>query len=516
MTRDGHWRAIWPPVVLLLLLLSSGSAWGLTDEEIFRDFRFNFVNPGARAVGLGGAFIAAADDATAAEANPAALNYISKLEVFLEYRAVRPETLVIRPTRRFGSNDPTSTSDFTDFTLVNSREDSEFLSYASFAFPFSLPGERRATVAVSRQVVLDAKTSLSEGNPNCLGSTTAVAGCTTLQASQVDFPIVVNPATGAIERYTVSNAVDGTLDAELVHYNLGFSFELTSDFSLGVTATMADLSMQTFVESEAVDPRGVLTSVHPRVNIGGALSNIASRSTIDGSDTDITYAVGLHWHPDSVFPSGISPLRMGLVWRQGAKLAVDETISDFDAASNQFLVTETFDNVLRVPDRWGVGVSYEKGRHWLFSLDVERIQYSDLLEDFQTGKNFYTRQAALVPDLDELEFTVDDATVVHAGVEFNFVSRGRWTHSLRLGYFNAPDNRIRLDRVTSSDPQFVTAGTEEILRDLFRGGEDDDHYTVGFSLGTPVGLTLQFAGDFSDQLDQYIASAIYRFGKVRR
>jgi hypothetical protein len=39
--------------------------------ETFSGFQFNFNNPGARALGMGGAFVAVADDATAVIANPA-------------------------------------------------------------------------------------------------------------------------------------------------------------------------------------------------------------------------------------------------------------------------------------------------------------------------------------------------------------------------------------------------------------------------------------------------------------
>ena len=59
--------------LLLALSLVLVCPWGLptlalTDEEIFRDLRFNFINPGGRSLGMGGAFISLANDATAAQA----------------------------------------------------------------------------------------------------------------------------------------------------------------------------------------------------------------------------------------------------------------------------------------------------------------------------------------------------------------------------------------------------------------------------------------------------------------
>ena len=45
-----------------------------------------FKNPGARSIGLGGAFAAIADDATAAFANPAGLVQILRTEISIELR----------------------------------------------------------------------------------------------------------------------------------------------------------------------------------------------------------------------------------------------------------------------------------------------------------------------------------------------------------------------------------------------------------------------------------------------
>ena len=54
------------------------------------------------------------------------------------------------------------------------------------------------------------------------------------------------------------------------------------------------------------------------------------------------------------------------------------------------------------------------------------------------------------------------------------------------------------------------------LQKMIRGGEAVDHYNLGFSFGTPVGLQLQLAADLSDVGNQYVLSAIYRFGGLRR
>src|SRR6267143_1076492 len=57
-----------------------------TDIESLSGLQFNFGNPGARSLGMGGAFLGLADDASAAEANPAGLTILRRPEVSVEGR----------------------------------------------------------------------------------------------------------------------------------------------------------------------------------------------------------------------------------------------------------------------------------------------------------------------------------------------------------------------------------------------------------------------------------------------
>ena len=70
------------------LLVALPAAGQNTDIEALSGLQFNFSNPGARSLGMGGAFIARADDATAAEANPAGLTILRRAEVAVDLRDV--------------------------------------------------------------------------------------------------------------------------------------------------------------------------------------------------------------------------------------------------------------------------------------------------------------------------------------------------------------------------------------------------------------------------------------------
>ena len=144
------------------------------------------------------------------------------------------------------------------------------------------------------------------------------------------------------------------------------------------------------------------------------------------------------------------------------------------------------------------------------------------MKSFEPGVNFFTNHNQLATSFPEyafgdFKFTVDDATVVHAGLEY-LIPKGSWTWSVRGGYYNAPDNRIRLDSVAITDTTGGSAPVppaqlEKVFKDLFAAGESENHYTAGFSFETPIQLQFQFAVDLSSDTDQFVMSAIWRFGE---
>jgi long-chain fatty acid transport protein len=69
---------------LLILVAAPAFSANLDITPLHRQLQFNFGNPGARSLGMGGAFLGRADDASAAEANPAGLTIIAKPEFTIE------------------------------------------------------------------------------------------------------------------------------------------------------------------------------------------------------------------------------------------------------------------------------------------------------------------------------------------------------------------------------------------------------------------------------------------------
>src|SRR5438270_4105433 len=71
---------------ILIALITVPAVAQNTDIESLSGLQFNFGNPGARSLGMGGAFLGLADDASAAEANPAGLTILRKPEITVEGR----------------------------------------------------------------------------------------------------------------------------------------------------------------------------------------------------------------------------------------------------------------------------------------------------------------------------------------------------------------------------------------------------------------------------------------------
>ncbi len=71
---------------LILLLIGLLAPAGVSAQEAVVPLQFSFSDPGARSIGFGGAFVALADDATAAFANPAGLVQLLRPEVSIEGR----------------------------------------------------------------------------------------------------------------------------------------------------------------------------------------------------------------------------------------------------------------------------------------------------------------------------------------------------------------------------------------------------------------------------------------------
>lgn len=439
----GYIKSFWVDIVFQWIIIAGfiTQAFALTNEETSSQLQFNFNLPGARALGQGGAFLSTADDATASAANPAGLIIPRRPEFLTEIRFTRFTTLdvpvegtpILNPSG--GSSIQILTQDFTSQTIAS-------FSFLSFVYPAST---QRFSIALFRQELANFTQDFEIGR-------------------------IVIPITGAsdVEIFPVSSHLDFKLT------NLGGSVgvELTRGLSVGATIQASTLN----VDSE-------LTRFDP------TQTSQVFNSTIDESATAPSFILGGLWKLYRT-QAPLKEFSIGGVFRSGPRFDLTESIN-FSIVPGQ--TGTTVDYTVKVPDAYGVGASYRQGGlltsddTLTISLDILHIQYSDLLENFQITL------AGASPE----EFTVQDTTQIHGGVEYSFFS-GTTLISLRGGFFTDPDHSITFQ---GNDLRFLV---------LFPEREDQTHVTFGggISLGR---LRIDGAVNLANSISEGVITAFYRF-----
>lgn len=457
--------------VVIGLFLIVTPAFAITDEEIFRDLRFNFINPGARSLAMGGAFISLADDATAAQANPAGLTTLLSPQLFLETRAAAPDSSTT--TRRF--RDPLIMNDGFDI-VVQTVPDSTFSpSFLSYVWP-----RNRFSLAFSRQEVINISNTTSNSFEFLFGN-------------ESDF------RNGA-----------GSIDLSLVNWNVSVAVKAHENVRLGLTASYGTLDLDSTLVNTYVDPNGTLIG---DPNLAGVPLEMY-RTEADDSDSDVTLTAGLLWQI-------VEKVSFGAVYRQGGDFSVAETMTatTIDQSLVPGLITQTaffnesdtfvtaqnntfsFPNEFHIPDVLGAGISYKPVSHVTFSLDVVNISYGDLLEGFNSRLNvltvgFATEAAAA--------FTLDDQTNIHFGSEVVYrMPNKQAAVILRSGAHQDKDSRLRSD--------FAPGGFGFGDNKNFPGRGDETHYSLGVGLVFGNNLQIDTAADFSALGTEGVVSLIYKF-----
>lgn len=248
--------------LFLGIVLLTERAFAITDEEIFRNLLFSFQNPGARSSAMGGAFIGLADDATAAEANPAGLTILTRPEVSLEYRHTEYDAAQLNSISNVSV--PDTAIDIATANIIKTQDRPSFLSVVFPAHNWSF--------AFSRQEAVKQEVALGEA--------------IRLQ----------NPSTGA----TLLVTSGGATSQEIVNYNFSVAAKISKSLSLGATVRYTKLNWQAFVTNDIIDP--------VQINF--------SQTSFDDNDSGVSFNVG------GLYKS--SHLSLGAVYKRNAKLQVTE------------------------------------------------------------------------------------------------------------------------------------------------------------------------------------------------
>jgi hypothetical protein len=410
--------------------------------------QFSFSNPGARSMGFGGAFVALADDATAAFANPAGLVLIAAPEVSLELRSRSYATPFTHRGRIAGEPSGFGIDVVAGLQRRTSSADLSGVSFLSFVYP-----KGDASIALFRHQLADFESS-SQTQGLFSGGTTCC------QIRHIE--------------------VRTRTDFEIVSYGLSGAYRLNDHLSLGLSVVYFEGTSELSGEPFLPDPDPVLgvfspTSYRPDRQV------VLSSIHIDDSDVGLTggflWAFAPRW-------------RMGGFYRQGPAFtlsgeAMAGPSGGFVGLTPGALIDEAT-SPIAFPDVFGLGFSFRPYERLTLAFEWDRIEYSTILDS-----------------LDPVEFgtnnvVLEDDEELHLGAEYVFLGTTP-VAALRLGGWLDPDHT----------PHFEESGSP-YERALLPPADDDLHFAIGLGLAFRR-LQIDLGADFADLVDSVSLSAIYAF-----
>jgi len=420
-------------------------------------------------LGLAGAFVGVADDATAAIANPAGLTILTAKELSINVRNSDSDVIFFDPD----AFDSTASLAGTGRMNKQYSDKNTNVSFASFVLPFD------RWVFSAYYVSQLNFASYQTGGPDVVTST--------------EF----------MDSYHNDNSIDGSIDG----YGISGAFRVSDSFSIGLTVarSMLDIkSMDNWQVDNFYDVELDLAGLYPEYTKEQYAEVVKDEflvaSSIDESKSDTTFNVGLLYSLNSNWS-------FGLVYRQGAEFSVNtSTMGSFNldcignggatANCEDFLagiipISRTYDygstpSKIKVPDTISFGIGWRPSDLWLVSFDVNRIGYGDT-----TPIRTITQGLGLDVNSDgQLTEEIKDGTTYHLGVEKVFVLANNNTFSIRGGAFTIEDHD-GIKNVDSSDTAFTVG--------------------VGTTFGSMSQFQLDLGASFADATNNIILSGIYRF-----
>ncbi|MDX1582435.1 MAG: hypothetical protein R3338_02440 [Thermoanaerobaculia bacterium] len=467
----------------IFLLATIGISAQNVDIEALSGLQFSFNNPGARAMGMGGAFLGLADDASAAEANPAGLTILRTPEVSIEGRNFE----VIQNFNVTGEFPNIEREGFSSYS------DPAELAFASFVYPMG-----RGVIAAYYHQPLK-----FEAEVNAL--TEEFLGIPQIRDLPVFFQPRGNPpgSAGPVGREECISIIEDTGDpfsclalqlfpfvtsvqTKMKTAGLSFAYEF-GNLSLGGSARYQ--SFETFASTFRVDA--------DRLEVIQQVAQV----TLDGDDfgeqDDWTFVGGFKWALSNNFSVGGS-------YKQGAEFPTS-VFNDVGAGFE--LISD--DVSFHVPDVYGIGFSWRPMPVLTLNADVVEVKYSNLTDDFQS---IFSEARVLGQNA----YETPDATEIHAGFEYFFTTsvpfaiRGGWWRDPAHGLeYTGPVTCHEEEAFAPSD-RFACAFNRTTLSLLFPGGEDQDHWTIGVGLAWP-NFQIDAAYDTSDTFKVGSISGVYRF-----
>ena len=358
--------------LFVLILLPCREVVGEERLEVFQHTTVssspNPVGSGARAMGMGGAFIAVADDATAASWNPAGLTQLRKPEISIVYSHFsRSEDLDL-------SNHPESSA--------SPSVSSDDLNYLSIVYPFTLC-QRNMTVSLNYQLLYEFKNNINFNyNEVFLG-----------QQWKKTFDI--------------------KQDGQLRTLSPAYAIQVTPRLSLGITFNFWTDNL--FWSNGWTTEKTETAKTYGRFPLLGIENKWLQERYTDFSGFNMNF--GFLWNINKFLTLG-AVLKTPFTAHVNYKSANNSSTFSFPPlVLTKPLVTKTRDNVdLNMPLSYGFGVACRFSDAFTMSLDIYVTDWSNYILETSKGQRY-----SLITAESSRDSHVKDTTQVHLGGEYLFI-----------------------------------------------------------------------------------------------
>ncbi len=441
-------------LLLATALLALPLAAQNVDIESLSGLQFNFGNPGARSLGMGGAFLGLADDASAAEANPAGLTILRKPEISIEARNYLEQQL-FTTSGTFPEVNRTAFTHYSDRAVVSFASavlpiKNKFTVGAYYHEPLNnegggIVGPTIDELTGALRVIVPnfyLPTEVRNNQAFVVGEPISKADC---EQRRRDFN---NPF------YCLEFRIDPFVSALSVRqrtFGLAGAWQVHPKLSIGVNVRHQRFREAAYTSryTQQLNPKQVLVQATARAK--GDEVELAEVS-------DTTFGFGFKWSPTD-------KISVGGVYKQGPEFETSLFYADF---ASQFNYSETARPTFHIPDIAGLGISVRPIPALTINADAVHVKYSNLADNHQSVY-------ASVATLDD-PFSANDVVELHLGAEYFFTMK--IPLAVRAGYWRDPAHSVEWNGPLTH-PDYIAEAM------LFPEGEDQNHISVGAGLAWP-------------------------------
>lgn len=349
--------------------------------------RFALSPAGPRALGLGGAFVAVADDPSAADSNPAGLARLERPQLLVSLRSASFDTEFTGGLARFGA------------------ETTESVTGPAFA-GYARPLGRVTLAAYYQEDARFASGARFDPLPIILGGPDSAL---TIPCE----PPCPPPPMLDERRY----------DQRIETLGFAAGTRVGRAVSLGVAVRYQRLALE-WLDEVSLD----LVSVE---DLAIFVPVAGGRAVVDDEDDDVTVSVGLLVHPEGRWSGGLSFQQGGSYGLTGVATLF---VSDFPVP----LPLLSYDVPVATPDVLQAGAAFRPSERWLLSAQASHLTYSDLriTPIFLLADGFLFPNPSSPVRGDE---PIDDETQLHFGAQL-LVGPAVRPVALRAGLWTDPDH----------------------------------------------------------------------------